>query len=726
MANDPISLRQLRNASEDANDLERFVNDNVPAFVPTRLGGAKPNYAKFLAERSADFQEFLLSSGYEDIGDYGPGLGISARNLVFRRDGELYRASASLDLPYVTTGVWAEEADLFVSVGDGALRQQLTDGDSPRHGLGLVAFKKSQRYPVGTSGYQMEGVGLWADRPAMQETRYYITSMRDDSDYSVVFSGADGDCYYHSPRIVRDAGGRYHAVASRSQAGHGFGNSTPANPIDPQGVAVYKFSDDGRRWGPEQVIATALPPDMPDTPRMIFDVHIGICPSGMLVAVATDIPPPSQQWERYTGQAKYRAFRCPTRGELKQDGTTAWEERGTFFEADSDYARIYGERIKALTLPDGTVRMFFTDYRKVSGGGDATVRSFWTFDDDLDSMPIERSKISNLTSSANETDVCFVGPDLGWAIARPNGEAQVTRDGGNSWSPIGNASNYSRQLWETGGLTAPVWDVVWRAGKPYVVMGYSHRGAGPDGPRWLVASVTDMLNLENAVALGQLYTPWGRNNFSGPTVSGPGGYNSGIMFPDGGLVYVDCTEIGASPTTGYTRADVRIVRSNASSWFPDFGGLLLGSNLSRLTQYNDNEMPFVPRLEGATTAGTPAYSSAVGHNVRIGRVAYVQAELIATAYTGITGTLLLRGLPFAPLVVGFNPDSIKVTVVNGLAPGFPATDHIVALLLPSTNQLALYRKSNAGGLVSLTLSDLGAAFNVRISGFYFCANEGLT
>src|SRR5699024_10799942 len=83
-----------------------------------------------------DFQQFLLDSGYQNIGDYGQGLEITARNQIFWRDGELYRAGAALELPYTTTGDWGEEESLFVAVGDAALRQELANPDM---GAAIVA-----------------------------------------------------------------------------------------------------------------------------------------------------------------------------------------------------------------------------------------------------------------------------------------------------------------------------------------------------------------------------------------------------------------------------------------------------------------------------------------------------------------------------------------------------------------------------------------------------------
>jgi hypothetical protein len=725
MATDPISLQQLRNASEDAQDLEHYVNDDVPALIQTRLGGKKPNYVKFLAERNEEFQQFLLSSGYQDLGDYAAGIAITGRNQVFRRDGELWRASASLDLPYTTTGVWADEGDSFVAVGDAVLRQDLTQVA----GTEMIGHEYSDPGRPTVLAAELRELRDFANTdplPAVQDIPYYITAMRDASDYSILANGATSDRYLHSPRIVVDVQGRYHQVHSRGLM-HGYGGLVPPAAVSPQGEIIYSFSDDkGRTWSPEQVICVALPDDEPGMFRTVFDCIIGVCPSGRLAVGVTDIVPPSAQWGVDTGQTKYRWLINDTRGELNGDGSIAWVDKGVFFTAFNDYARLYAERIKMVPKAGGGWRMMFTDYRKVEGGGDLLVRSYWVSDDEFETAPVEFSQIASLENSSNETDVAFVDADLGYAIARGGGEMHVTRDAGATWQLVGNSSNYSRQLWEAGGLVAPVIDFVWKGGKPYLFLAYSHRGAGPDGPRFAVASLTDLQAFENAVALGQLFTPWGIPYLVGPNVSGPGGYNSALLFESGATVYVDCTETTVSPITGFMRSDVRIVRTNAGPLFPTQGGLMLGTNVSRLNEYRNNEIPFVPRLEGATAAGTPTYSSAAGYNVRIGHMAFVDAEMIVTAYTGITGDLLIRGLPFAPLNVGFNPASIRVEVIGALAGGFAASDRVVALLLPTTNQIRLYKKANTGGLVALTLADLGAAFNVRISGNYYCANEGLS
>lgn len=87
--------------------------------------GIEASFAAAQADKEERFQQFLLSSGYQFIGDYAPGLLVAERNQIFRKDGEFYRAGAALALPYTTTGVWADESAKFVSVGDAALRQEM-------------------------------------------------------------------------------------------------------------------------------------------------------------------------------------------------------------------------------------------------------------------------------------------------------------------------------------------------------------------------------------------------------------------------------------------------------------------------------------------------------------------------------------------------------------------------------------------------------------------------
>lgn len=91
------------------------------------------------ADKEARFQQFLLSSGYQFLGDYENGpYTINELNQVIRYQNELWRLNASTTPPYTTTGVdsasWSVDVTHLVSVGDAALRQELA---STQDGLGI-------------------------------------------------------------------------------------------------------------------------------------------------------------------------------------------------------------------------------------------------------------------------------------------------------------------------------------------------------------------------------------------------------------------------------------------------------------------------------------------------------------------------------------------------------------------------------------------------------------
>lgn len=96
--------------------------------------------AQNLIDMQAQYDAFEQGAALYVIGDYAAGLVISAYNKIFRKDGEFYRAAASLDLPYTLTGNWATESVNFVSVGDDVLRQDLANATDPAKGATMVAY----------------------------------------------------------------------------------------------------------------------------------------------------------------------------------------------------------------------------------------------------------------------------------------------------------------------------------------------------------------------------------------------------------------------------------------------------------------------------------------------------------------------------------------------------------------------------------------------------------
>lgn len=120
----PLGSTAVKDIYDNAESLDYRLNGPLFSYLD-RLGVPRKSWAGIIE----DFQQFLLNSGYEFIGDYDSGpLNITARNQIFVKDGEFWRASASLALPYTTIENWATDQDKFVSVGDAVLRQDLSTG----------------------------------------------------------------------------------------------------------------------------------------------------------------------------------------------------------------------------------------------------------------------------------------------------------------------------------------------------------------------------------------------------------------------------------------------------------------------------------------------------------------------------------------------------------------------------------------------------------------------
>ncbi|MGN5537814.1 hypothetical protein [Alcaligenes sp. Lyrl_28] len=144
----PLGSPAPQDLFDNSQNLDHRENDTEKEIWPDRFGRDRLTWygIERKAERQRDvlesrFDNFLRSSGYQDVGVYRQGLEITERNQIFWRDGELYRAGASLTLPYTTTGEWAVEGGYFVAVGDAALRQSLADADGLENGAQLVGFK---------------------------------------------------------------------------------------------------------------------------------------------------------------------------------------------------------------------------------------------------------------------------------------------------------------------------------------------------------------------------------------------------------------------------------------------------------------------------------------------------------------------------------------------------------------------------------------------------------
>lgn len=130
----------------DRFDVQRMTNAGRNNQFQDAQTQRESDFVASQADKEARFQQFLLSSGYQFLGDYENGpYTITARNQIIRYQNEFWRLNAVTNPPYTTTGVnstsWTTDVTHLVSVGDAALRQELGSGELP--GLSLVALPES-------------------------------------------------------------------------------------------------------------------------------------------------------------------------------------------------------------------------------------------------------------------------------------------------------------------------------------------------------------------------------------------------------------------------------------------------------------------------------------------------------------------------------------------------------------------------------------------------------
>lgn len=144
---EPLGSTAVKVLYNNASNLDDAVNSTERTWVdrPPFRRTRKTFYGM-----EQDFSEFLLSSGYEFLGDYdadGP-LTITKPNQIFTKDGEYWRPGPALELPYTTVNDWVVDQPKFVAVGDAALRQELAQ----LTGANLVGFDPTEAYNPNTVG----------------------------------------------------------------------------------------------------------------------------------------------------------------------------------------------------------------------------------------------------------------------------------------------------------------------------------------------------------------------------------------------------------------------------------------------------------------------------------------------------------------------------------------------------------------------------------------------
>lgn len=138
----PLGSAAAKDLFDNAQNLDFAVNSITQAIWKDRFGvnrptlwGMEQSFSAQLLSQKQRFNQFIQSSGYQFIGEYTDGpLTITDYNQTVRYQNEFWKLTAATPLPFTTTGnnstSWANDQVHFVSVGDSALRQQISDPDS--------------------------------------------------------------------------------------------------------------------------------------------------------------------------------------------------------------------------------------------------------------------------------------------------------------------------------------------------------------------------------------------------------------------------------------------------------------------------------------------------------------------------------------------------------------------------------------------------------------------
>lgn len=148
----PIDSNAMKDLSDNSQNLDVLANSKTVLSQADRFGVERKTwhgmerdheaaqssrddqFQSAQSARDAAFDEFLQVSGYQDLGEYAPGIEITAHNQYVTFGGQSYLLKPSIPVPYTTSGEWT--GDDFKLIGDDALRQDLANPDK---GSAMVA-----------------------------------------------------------------------------------------------------------------------------------------------------------------------------------------------------------------------------------------------------------------------------------------------------------------------------------------------------------------------------------------------------------------------------------------------------------------------------------------------------------------------------------------------------------------------------------------------------------
>lgn len=154
--NNPIPSEDPRDLKFNAGKIDEEVNGGADYYTD-RFGvqrltntGRNNLFQDAQDDKESRFQQFLLSSGYQFLGDYEDGpFQFSDRNQYIRYDNQYYRLNAATDVGFTTTGTdatsFANDVTHFVLMDGDTLRQNL---GSSEKGLGASLSMTEQGITV--------------------------------------------------------------------------------------------------------------------------------------------------------------------------------------------------------------------------------------------------------------------------------------------------------------------------------------------------------------------------------------------------------------------------------------------------------------------------------------------------------------------------------------------------------------------------------------------------
>ena len=112
----PLGSADPRDLYDNAENLDEAVNSTTSDTWVDRLGVERKTYRGMQSENDAQFQQFLLDSGLQDLGTYAAGITITAYNHAVQEGNYLYRLAVGTPLPYITSGDWQQDKADFVQI----------------------------------------------------------------------------------------------------------------------------------------------------------------------------------------------------------------------------------------------------------------------------------------------------------------------------------------------------------------------------------------------------------------------------------------------------------------------------------------------------------------------------------------------------------------------------------------------------------------------------------